>query len=245
MFSELAPPLSLEKKLQNTSLFNVTLFGKNSRDIYKQKEHALIGISPFNSYFTEERLLQLIGWGLKTFNKITVFLPNQISVFTLMALGYPLEKAEYKTRRQDQYLRNKIFRAFNTLGLNEFDADQSFITITKLLKNTEYQKIYNDCVERFENDSGFKKGCLSTSFWMLKNHLKAADSLDTEKMLLAVQYFLKEMPLFLDTPRILGVKSSLFAYHSIPQYLEYLYHTSNSFVSPHQCYLKVQFDESC
>ncbi|WP_406465807.1 tRNA-dependent cyclodipeptide synthase [Streptomyces sp. NBC_01622] len=40
---------------------------------------------------------------------------------------------------------------------------------------------------------------------------------------LAVRYFLAELPLFLDTPSVVGTASSLFCYHQPPEALRRLY----------------------
>ncbi|GHE39178.1 hypothetical protein GCM10018771_19570 [Streptomyces cellulosae] len=39
-----------------------------------------------------------------------------------------------------------------------------------------------------------------------------------------MRYFLAELPLFLDTPRIAGVAASVFCYHQVPVFLDDLFH---------------------
>ncbi len=49
-------------------------------------KHAVIGISPFNSYFSELRLQKLIRWGLSSFERFHMFVPDTPARYTLEAL---------------------------------------------------------------------------------------------------------------------------------------------------------------
>jgi len=215
---------------------------KNSNEIYALKQHGLLGVSPFNSYFTESNLLKLFDWALNMFEKITIFIPDKLSMFNLMALGYTEKEAAYKTLRQDRYLQNKVIRTLKKLGFNEHNARELIITFTQLSSNEDYIKIYRDCLIRFEKYTDFRNGCLTTSSWILEKNTKIAN-LKEKNIKMAVQYFLREIPLFLDTPTILNVKSSLFIYHQIPKYLEYLY-LNRGMVSSRQGFLTIKFNKS-
>lgn len=212
--------------------------GKKSASIYARKNHVFIGASPFNSYFSIENLVILIRWALDNFEHMHIFVPDNISVFTLMAKGYTEEKALQKTRRQDSYLRNKVFRAFNEAGISDLDAAKMFIPLSELYENPYYKRLYEECLVRFDTDPEFRNNCLSTCSWVLNN--KEGDSSFTGKAYdLAVQYFLREFPLFQDVPHILGVNSSLFVYHSIPPYLNELY-LNSAMISSDQGFLVVK-----
>ncbi len=63
-------------------------------------EHGLIGVSPFNSYFTVETLEGLFSWALKTFKDMNVFIPTTISSYTFQAIGYPESRATRKTKNK-------------------------------------------------------------------------------------------------------------------------------------------------
>ena len=212
---------------------------QNSNRIYELRQHALIGVSPFNSYFGESNLIKLINWGLMTFEKIVVFIPNHLSIFTLLALGYTEKETAYKVRRQDSYLHNKVIRAFKALGFEEPKAKEMILTFSQISSNENYKKIYRKCLEQFDQCESFRNGCVQTSSWILENNskIKNQEKLNFD---IAVKYFLNELPFFLDTPSILNVPSSLFIYHEIPKYLELLY-SSNDFISPEQGFLKVKF----
>lgn len=210
----------------------ITPIGKNSELIYKNRSHALIGVSPFNSYFSEENITSIIQWAKENFEKINIFIPDNISIYTLKAAGYSQERAAFKTKRQDAYLKNKVFRALKKLN---FYDENTVIFLSDLMHNEAYIHILTGCLSLFKNDPCFNAGCLSTSAWILSKNNKTQDA---ESVNHAVQYFLYEMPLFLNTPNILGLSSSLFVYNSIPKYLENVYKESN-LVSHTQGFLKL------
>lgn len=74
-------------------LFEITPFNAASEEIYLKKEHALIGISPFNSYFTVETMAKLLNWAFSTFDKVDIIIPDKISFYSLLGFGYSEETA--------------------------------------------------------------------------------------------------------------------------------------------------------
>jgi cyclo(L-tyrosyl-L-tyrosyl) synthase len=202
-------------------------FGDKSEAIFTRREHALVGVSPFNGYFTEDVLDRLLDWSFKHFNKVNIFIPDGISAFTLEALGYSKEKAEQKTRKQDRYLKNKVVRALKKRGYSEIEAEELIVTISKLTSNSAYNDIHNKCIERFKHDESFKLGCLSTSEKILSSITDDRKIEETSRGI-AVNYFIHELPLFLNTPEILGLNFSIFIYHNPPPYLKSMYQTDLS-----------------
>lgn len=206
-----------------------------SQSIYEQKEHAFIGISPFSGYFTIERITKLINWGMNNFENITVFIPDKISSFTLQGKGYSEKDAVRKTKSQDKRLKNKVIRSFEELGIRKRDAENNILTFTEISNNPRYIEIYENCLKLFETDTSFKLGCLGTSKEILSNN---EDINNEEKLNIAVKYFLHEFPLFINTPFILDIPSSLIVYHAPPIFVEHLYQ-SRTLVPPNQGFLKV------
>lgn len=54
-----------------------------------ERFHAVVGTSPFNSYYSEGRLTALLAWANEHFDHIDVFIPDTPTVWTLEAGGYP------------------------------------------------------------------------------------------------------------------------------------------------------------
>ena len=105
---------------------NQSLTGNCARN-FELREHCCFGISPFNSYFSEDRIRELARWGTREFKSIHFFIPDVPSVYTLEAQGYPREKAEWKARRQSQYLKNKIHRALISLSISDEAAQVQLV----------------------------------------------------------------------------------------------------------------------
>jgi cyclo(L-tyrosyl-L-tyrosyl) synthase len=233
--------MNIDRALQADSFpVEIQPINEKSYRIYNLKNHALIGVSPFNSYFNEPNLIKLIEWALSTFENTTIFIPDQLSTFTLLALGYSEKRAAYKVHRQDTYLNNKVIRAFKAIGFEQISAEKMIKSFTEISENNQYKKIYEECLAQFDQCEKFRNGCMSTSSWILQSYSKH-HKIESAETNVAVKYFLKELPLFLDTPSILNVESSLFVYHKIPFFLQSLY-LSNTFISNDQGFLRVNLE---
>jgi cyclo(L-tyrosyl-L-tyrosyl) synthase len=213
-----------------------------SKKLFDLKNHALIGVSPFNSYFSEETLTKLFDWALNTFKDVNVFIPNEISSYTFEALGYDKNKALKKTRSQDRYLRNKVIKALITNGLNEHEAKQKIVFFTDVLNNKKYFECYNNYENLYKNDKNFQESCLLTSKWVLEGKYDL-ESISQDSPNIAVQYFLKELPLFLNGTEILNIKSSLFVYKDTPKLISRIYNDNlfSDLLSVSQGYMAIQF----
>ncbi len=194
------------------------------KDIAAEKndliDHAIIGISPFNGYFTEEHITELLKWSLCTFKYFHFFIPDQWSIYTLLAQGHTEQKAKIKTKKRDFHLRNKVVRAFKNNNISEEVAVKNILMASTLMENRNYKRIYNYCIDKFNNDESFKDMCLETSRIILS---KSEGTFNDETVHVAVQYFLHELPLYLNTPNILMVPSSFCVYHNTPNFIEYIY----------------------
>jgi len=73
------------------------------------------------------------------------------------------------------------------------------------------------------------------------NNLKQSirQKTDTE---IAVNYFLAELPTFLNIPTLLNVPSSCCLYHQIPSFIKYIYNEKN-LQEPNQGFIAVNFED--
>ncbi|GAB2956421.1 hypothetical protein GCM10023080_014560 [Streptomyces pseudoechinosporeus] len=190
-------------------------------EVVERAEHACFGISPFNSYFSTARIRGLAAWGLERFGRVDFFVPDAPSAFTFEALGYAPEKAAWKARRQGQYTRNKIVTALGSLGVA--DADQRVLGWAELESNAAFSRLHERGLRRYTQDAGFRDACREASAWVLAGKLPAGQAPDEKQVEHAVRYFLAELPLFIDTPAIVGAGTSVFCYHQPPAVLRRLY----------------------
>lgn len=183
--------------------------------------HVCVGVSPFNGYFTAGRIAELVAWALEAYPDSHFFVPDEAPAYTFMALGYEEKKARHKARRQGQYVVNKIKTGMELAGI---EPDETrILTAARLRENPRYVELAAHVRERFEDDPMFREETMTTSEWVLAGYLPAGQAPTQEQKLLAVQYFLDELPLFLDTPGIVGVPTSTFVYHQRVPFLEKLY----------------------
>ncbi|GHU16235.1 hypothetical protein FACS189472_00820 [Alphaproteobacteria bacterium] len=221
--------------------YSISCNDEKSEKIFFLKDHALIGISPFNSYFTEECMEKLFLWALNSFQKVTVFIHDEISRYTLQGIGYTEDKAIKKTKRQDVYLKHKAIRAFVANRLSEAEAENKIVCLSALVNNEKYIKFYNNYFELYKNDDFFRKGCFVTSKWVLENQ-DLFETINDESVNIAIQYFLAELPLYLNTPDILGIPSSLFVCKDPPSAFLKKVYEDNVLASRQQGYLTVKMD---
>ena len=210
----------------------------NCQQIYIQKEHALLGISPFNSYFSEKNILDLIHWTIKNFQSFNIFIPDTLPIYTFLALGYEESKAIKKTKRQIAYLRNKIFRALAEAGFSIKEAEKLIIDISSLEQNKSYMNLRNNCYELYHSDLDFQFECNQCTSWVLSGYNVNLNELKDKYI--AIRYLLDEIPLFVNSPAILNINTSMFIYHQTPAFINYLYnHSACDIVSKNQGFIHV------
>ncbi|WP_010302596.1 tRNA-dependent cyclodipeptide synthase [Candidatus Odyssella thessalonicensis] len=176
-------------------------------------EHALIGISPFNGYFSTQNIENLIRWASNNFKDFDIFTMDSASKYNLMAIGYTEGDAIKKTKKQDQHLQNKIVRCLTNIGLTKEEAQKKIVFISHLYQNERYLELYKEYLNLFKNNTSFRSDCLNASKSILSQ--KIAEVTD-ESAYLAVNYLLQEIPIWFNTPYILGINSSVFVYKDLP-----------------------------
>jgi cyclo(L-tyrosyl-L-tyrosyl) synthase len=194
-----------------------------SNRIYREANHACLGISPFNSYFSMTTIENLAHWADTNFNAFSIFIPDKPTVYTLNALGYSLEKSAKESNKQCRYLKNKIRKALYTIGKTDHEIEAIILDGAKLDENARFQYMHRQILWNFENDATFRADCLEASKWVLASKAKHETQLTEAALLTAVKYFLYEIPIFIDTANIVGENSSLFCYHQVPSFLEKMY----------------------
>src|SRR5689334_17764943 len=123
-------------------MIHVQAITESSQKALDIGSHVCFGISPFNSYFTDEKLYELTSWAMNKFKKMHFFVPDAPSAYTLEALGCSPEKAEWKARRQGQYLANKIAKVLTTFGFSLAEATDCILNWENLINNRAFQALY-------------------------------------------------------------------------------------------------------
>lgn len=196
-------------------MFTVEPLTENCRRILDQGVHVLIGISPGNSYFSEQRITDLLRWAAHAFRRIDVIIPDAAEVETRLALGYPEDQAHRKARGSANRIRNRAVRACITAGV---PTDRTrILLLSDIAKRPDYQAARWRCEEGLADDPELREICLRPARHILRTHLKGREP-TAEQTERAMGYLLAEMPLMLDTPGLLCVESSSLIYH---QHMEF------------------------
>lgn len=190
---------------------------------FEQREHCCFGISPFNSYFCEDRIRELVIWGKREFRSMSFFVPDVPAVYTLEAQGYSRDKAEWKARRQAQYLKNKIRRALASCSIYDDEASEMILDWERLISIPAYTDLLDEVTLLFHTNENFKANCLEASRWVLMQKISDSEQFTDRELEIAVKYFLSEIPLFKNTAGIVGKATSVFCYHQRVKFLEDFY----------------------
>ncbi|MEI5102660.1 tRNA-dependent cyclodipeptide synthase [Streptomyces sp. PmtG] len=198
-------------------------------------QHACVGVSPFNSYFKRARVAELCHWALPRFERVHFHLPDVPSRHTLTATGMPADKARRRAHENGLKMRNRIREGlFRATGRE--DVDPFLLDWEHLKANAAFRRLYRQALHWFSADPAFRAMCLSASRDVLVHRMRRPPS--EEQVHEAVRYFLADVPLLIDTPRIAGVETSVYVYHRATPFVEALFaHRLPWSPSPRQGYL--------
>ncbi|MFP7175508.1 tRNA-dependent cyclodipeptide synthase [Priestia filamentosa] len=196
-----------------TKLFNAHHLSKNCENIFNRRKHLLIGISPFNSRFSEEYIYRLIEWGTQEFKDVSVLLAGNEAANLLEALGTPRIKAERKVRKEVNRNRRFAERALAANGGNP----ESICTFSDFDTQPIYSEMRREIENAFLNQPNFRNACLEMSHAAILGRASGTNmdisSISDEMLNTAVQYVLAELPFFIGAPDILGIEETVLAYH--------------------------------
>ena len=213
---------------------------KNCELPYKMGEHVVFGISPLNSYFSLENIMALSHWATGHFKSFSLFIPDEPTVYTLLALGYEKEKARKKAIKQCKYLKTKCLKALANLDIPESETQEKILDFNFLGENTQYLSSLRFYEEKYMNDISFKRGCLETSKYVIQNNTQR---IDDDMLEIAAKYLLAELPIFFNSAKILNKKSSVFCYRNCFPFIQHILERKSSVeVSENQGYIVVDVE---
>ncbi|MFH9355326.1 tRNA-dependent cyclodipeptide synthase [Kitasatospora sp. NPDC017646] len=198
--------------------FRVKPYTRHCEVIHDEGAHAVIGVSPGNSYFSAQRLHDLAAWGLDHYDQVD-FVYTDLHVAEMYeAYGYGPDDARKKAAKNLRGLRAKLRDAASaadpTLARLRWRPMSDFRT------NTAYQEIHRQLKRRLETDADLRMACDE----LVGRFLSARGQEATDRQrAVCLEYVCAEAPLFLDTPAIIGVPSSLNCYHQLLPLAELLY----------------------
>lgn len=204
---------------QSLPLSDFDIRGHSSKCSFliQRREHLLIGISPFNSRFSPNYVESLLMWGCRNFSKVDVLISDEeSSVVLLLATGVPASKAMRKTRKELNRHRRMLAQIIDRIG-----GDASYtrvIDFSDYFHHHKYQILRSRVQGVYETCNKFRQACIDMSLQAINGRARGVGAASNElasyeNVNIAIPYIFAEMPFYLSTPELLGVSTSILAYH--------------------------------
>ncbi|SDK49585.1 cyclo(L-tyrosyl-L-tyrosyl) synthase [Streptomyces indicus] len=204
-----------------TQKFHVAPYTAHCRVICEDGDHAVIGVSPGNSYFSAQRIHDLALWGLALFRQVD-FVYTDLHVAEMYeAFGYAPEDARRKFVKNLRGVRAKVNNA--VAALDPEGERLRAQPMSSFTENPAYREIHRHLQDRLAHDDDFRTTCDALVDTFLSDKVLDGGKATAEQREVCLRYVCAEAPLFLDTPAILGVPSSLNCYHQLLPMAELLY----------------------
>lgn len=201
--------------------FQVEPYTPHCQVIADEGAHAVIGISPGNSYFSHQRILDLAQWGLSNFEQVDLIYTDLHVGEMYEALGYTAEDARRKAVKNLRGVRAKVTAA--VADLDPSGARLRGRPMSALRDIPEYQRIHAELTGLLDTDPAFRETCNALVDIFLSSKVLEGKAPTPLQRQICIDYVCAEAPLFLDTPAIMGVPSSLNCYHSALPMADLLY----------------------
>ncbi|RCG25009.1 tRNA-dependent cyclodipeptide synthase [Sphaerisporangium album] len=172
------------------------------------REHALVGISALNGYFSQATITELLRWAVSSFATVDVLLPGRELENTLRGRGHAADRVRRKARMAVNNTRNRVCRALGDLAPRVRPV--GVFTWSDLTANRAYMATRRRVEALYATDARFRDACLEAVVPVIAGD--SGEEVTRERAEIAVPFLLGELPLVVDTPAILGTRSSVFCY---------------------------------
>lgn len=212
---------SVSPGISTESGFLVRPFTPHCDIIYHDADHAVIGVSPGNSYFSAQRLRALADWGRARFDRIDFVYTDIYIAEMYEATGYSELEARRKAVKNLRGVRAKLTAA---AAAADPDGTAVFVRpISQLRADPAYRALHRDLIARLAADTELRAVCHTLVSRFLSTRILNGQQPTPRQHQVCLDYICAEAPLFLDTPAILGVPSSLNCYHQLLPMADLLY----------------------
>jgi cyclo(L-tyrosyl-L-tyrosyl) synthase len=188
--------------------FDVQPFSDTCRRLFLRGEHALLGVSAGNSYFSQQRIACLLAWAQRHFAAVDLLYVD-VHIDTMhMASGYSREHAVSRATRAVRDVRRRIRRAMEATA-----ADPERVRVRALSECTDlpgYQAVVRLIDRDIAADERLRQACEEHVRYLLGPRPDP----DGARLRAGLAYLRAEMPFLVSTPDILGVPSSVVCYHA-------------------------------
>lgn len=202
-------------------VFEVQPYTPHCRVIHAEGDHAVIGVSPGNSYFSAQRVIDLAEWGIEHFDRVDIVYTDLHVAEMYEALGYSPDDARRKAVKNLRGVRAKVTNAVETVGPP--GGRLRAHAMSDFTDNPAYLRIHGHIRTLLDTDPDFRETCHTLVDSFLSSKVLDGRAGTARQREVCLEYICAEAPLFLDTPAILQVPSSLNCYHQLLPMAELLY----------------------
>ncbi|WP_371500816.1 tRNA-dependent cyclodipeptide synthase [Kitasatospora sp. NBC_00374] len=189
--------------------FEAVPFSDRCRAVFDRGDHLLIGVSPGNSYFSHQRLADLIRWGRAFFERVDVVHADLHVATQFLAGGHPAEQAERRAAKEVKATQRRIRRAVEDAGPDRVGTH----ALSDFTPQPAYRRLHSAVLAALDTDPVLRAATEGMARGFLQTRLAEGAGPTPVQLAAGVQYIAAELPFFLDTPALLGVDSSVSCYH--------------------------------
>jgi cyclo(L-tyrosyl-L-tyrosyl) synthase len=202
--------------------FLATPFSERCAGLVDAGHHVFLGISPGNGYFSEDRLVALLRWAAARFTRIEIAHPDPGTVAcTYLGRGYEPRHARARARRDVRQTANRISRAVTTARI---DPDRLHVAqFSDFYDTPGYRAALERVTRAHREQPAFHAVCTRMVTGVLRTTMPADWAPTAGQLAAGAEYLDRELPFLLDTPAVLGVPASVFAYRATPALAGFLY----------------------
>jgi cyclo(L-tyrosyl-L-tyrosyl) synthase len=222
--------------------FEVTPFSTTCASIWDRGEHVLIGVSPGNGYFTHQRIGELVAWADQRFAAIDIVYADLHVDRMFAAFGYTAEHAAKRAAKDVKAVRRRILRGIDEVGAaGLLNAKPRVHALSDFADEPTYRRLHARAIEALHVDDDVRRAGDAMANGFVAPRLPDGAEMTSEQRRTCVDYIAAELPFFVDTPAILGVRSSVSCYHTVLPMTEVLFSRRTAFrAEPDQAYAVVR-----
>jgi cyclo(L-tyrosyl-L-tyrosyl) synthase len=203
--------------------FDVQSFSDTCHRLFLRGEHALLGVSAGNSYFSQQRIARLLAWAQQHFAAVDLLYVD-VHIDTMhMASGCSREHAASRAARAVRDVRRRVRRAMEATA-----ADPDRVRVRALSECADlpgYQAVVRRVDRDIATDERLRQACEEH----VRHLLGPRPDPDGALLRAGLAYLRAELPFLVNTPDILGVPSSVVCYHAELPVLSRLYEGASCF----------------
>ncbi|GAA3164631.1 MULTISPECIES: tRNA-dependent cyclodipeptide synthase [Streptomyces] len=192
----------------------VEAFSPACRQVLERSEHALIGVSTGNSYFTQHNLAMLLKWATGRFDLVDVVFADLHLADIYAADGYTSQHAASRATKTARDTRRRIRRAVEQLPSTAAVRVRSLSDCATL---PGYREVHARLESARGRDRELAQICDDhVARWLDSDSQTAAarsDGYDARHRA-GLAYLMAELPLLAATPEVLDTPSSVCCYHT-------------------------------